>query len=59
MSITSDPVVVRLKAHILKGRFKSLALKNLLIISGVISFHATGTHLITVRRSGGLENWKF
>ena len=49
MSITSDPSVARFKAHTLKYRFKELALKDFLIISGVISFHASRIHFTTVK----------
>ena len=54
-SITSDPMVFRSKVHSLKGRFKTLTLKDFLMISGVISFHASRTHFTTVRRIVGLE----
>ena len=49
IGITSDPSVARFKAHALKDRFKELALKDFLIISGVISFYASRIHITTVK----------
>ena len=49
MSITSDTSVALFKAHTLKERFKELALKDFLIISGVVSFHTSRIHFTTVK----------
>ena len=46
MSITSDLLVARFKAH---------TLKDFLLISGMIFSHGVRIHFTTVRRSGGLE----